>query len=144
MKPFGSNVDYEEDRKRDLMRAYHEYIDSHEHINLQMLYKAIVNMPSERFWVSEERASVVICSMMKGDTLSSMRPTKREMHYEIFKRAMEMRKKFPHLTILQIAFKVVRQPAPKFYITPSYAQSVILSFKKKWFEERRKKLRHLF
>ena len=48
MKPFGSNVDYEEDRKRDLMRAYHEYIDSHEHINLQMLYKAIVNMPSER------------------------------------------------------------------------------------------------
>lgn len=98
-------------------------------------------MASARFWVSEERAAIVISSMMKGDRLLNMRPTKREMFKEIYRRAMLMRKEQPELSVYDIACMVVRQQAPRFYIMPGYAKSIIFHAKKKWYEERKRKLR---
>lgn len=144
MKHHGSKFEYEEERNHDLMRVYHELICASDFINLPQIYKEVVNMPSARFWVSEERAAIVISSMMKGDKLLDMRPTKREMFKEIYRRAMLLKKEQPALSVYDIAFKVVRQPAPKFYITPGYAKSIIFYAKKKWYEERKRKLRHLF
>lgn len=126
------------------MRVYHDIITSADFISLPDVYVEAVNRPSARFWVSEERAAIVISSMMKGDSLSRMRPTKREMFNEIYRRAMEIKKQKPSLSIYDIAFIVVRQPAPKFYITPGYAKSLIFHAKKQWYEERKRKLRHLF
>lgn len=126
------------------MRVYHELICASDFISLPQIYKEVVNMPSARFWVSEERAAIVISSMMKGEKLLDMRPTKREMFKEIYRRAMQLKKEQPALSVYDIAFKVVRQPAPKFYITPGYAKSIIFYVKKKWYEERKRKLRHLF
>lgn len=144
MKHHGSKFEYEEERNHDLMRVYHELICASDFISLPQIYKEVVNMPSARFWVSEERAAIVISSMMKGDKLLDMRPTKREMFKEIYRRAMLLKKEQPALSVYDIAFKVVRQPAPKFYITPGYAKSIIFYAKKKWYEERKRKLRHLF
>lgn len=144
MKHYGSKFEYETERNRDLMRVYHELIGSSGLISLPQIYREAVNRPSSRFWVSEERAAVVISSMMKGDRLLGMRPTKREMFQEIYRRAMLMAKDHPSLSVYGIAFIVVRQPAPKFYMTPGYAKSVIINAKKKWYEERKRKLRHLF
>lgn len=101
-------------------------------------------MPSARFWVSEERAAIVIAAMMQGDKLERMRPNKREMFQEIFKRAMKLKQENPALTIYDLAFNVVRQPAPKFYLAPGYAKNIIFHVKKQWFEQRKKKLRHIF
>lgn len=144
MKHHGSKFEYEKERNHDLMRVYHELICASDFISLPQIYKEVVNMPSARFWVSEERAAIVISSMMKGEKLLDMRPTKREMFKEIYRRAMQLKKEQPALSVYDIAFKVVRQPAPKFYITPGYAKSIIFYVKKKWYEERKRKLRHLF
>lgn len=144
MKYHGSKIEYEEERNHDLMRVYHELICASDFISLPYIYKEVVNMPSTRFWVSEERAAIVISSMMKGDKLLYMRPTKREMFKEIYRRAMQLKREQPALSVYDIAFKVVRQPAPKFYITPGYAKSIIFYAKKEWYEERKRKLRHLF
>lgn len=126
------------------MRAYHKLISASDFICLPHIYKEVVNLPSARFWVSEERAAIVISSMMKGNRLLDMRPTKREMFKEIYRRAMLLKKEQPALSVYDIAFKVVRQPAPRFYITPGYAKSIIFYAKKEWYEERKRKLRHLF
>ena len=101
-------------------------------------------MPSLRFWVSPERAAIVIASIMKGDKLSYMRNNKREMFREIYKRAMEIRKKLPNLTILETASIVVEQPAPKFYLTPGYAEIIVGKIKKQCYERTKQRLRHLF
>jgi hypothetical protein len=101
-------------------------------------------MPSRRFWISEERAAIVLSAMMKGDNLKGMRPTKREMFQELYRRALAIKKKQPNIKPFRLALMVVNQPAPKFYMEPGYAKNIISSFKKKWFEERRKKLRFLF
>ncbi len=144
MKPHGSKFEYEQERNDDLMKAYHSVIDASCVINLPEVYRNVVKMPSKRFWVSEERAAIVISSMMKGDKLEKMREKKREMFQEIYARAMKIRRAFPEKSIFDIAIMVVRQPAPEFYMTPGYAKLIILSAKRQWYEERRRKLRHLF
>lgn len=148
MKPHGSKFEYENERINDLMRAYRELIEQSSHIRLPLIYKKVVNMPSSRFWVSEERAAIVIAAMFKSacinDVLKGMRETKREMFHEIYKRAMELRAKQPSLSVFDIAFKVVRQPAPKFYLTPGSARVYIYKAKNEWFKTRKQKLRHLF
>jgi len=144
MKPHGSKFEYEQERDKDLMRAYHLLIEKTDFISMPLIYEEIVNMPSARFWVSEGRAAIVIASMMRGDRLSSMRPNKREMFREIYRRAMKLKKEKPWLSLFDIAFNVVKQPAPKFYLTPGSAKVIICKAKRKWYEERKRKLRHLF
>jgi hypothetical protein len=144
MKPHGSKFEYEQERNDDLMRAYHELIEAAPYICLNNIYREVVNMPSARFWVSEERAAIVIAAMMKGDQLQGMRPNKREMFNEIYRRAMILKKEKPTLSIFELAFQVVRQAAPKFYLTPGSAEVIIYRAKKKWYEQRKRKLRHLF
>lgn len=144
MKHHGSKFEYEQERNHDLMRAYHQLVSSSDFISLSHVYEHVVNLPSARFWVSEDRAAVVISSMMKGDRLLNMRPTKREMFEEIYRRAMLLRSEQPSLSVSDIAFRVVRQAAPKFYIRPGYAKSIIFYAKKQWYEMRKQKLRHLF
>ena len=134
----------QQQRDKDLMRVYHELISSAKEIRMMNIYEQIVMRPAKRFWVSEERAAVVIAAMMNGNRLQKMRKTKREMFQEIFKRAMRIKKRNPNMTPFELATLVVKQPAPKFYLTAVSARIYILNVKKKWYEERRKKLRHLF
>ncbi len=144
MKYNGSDFRFKQERNNDLVRAFHELIRSAERVCILDIYKQVVNMPSARFWVSEERAAVVIGAMMRGDKLAYMRNTKREMFEEIYRRAMIIARRNPEMTSLEIATIVVRQPAPKFYLTPESAAKYIKEAKKQWYEQRKKKLKHLF
>ena len=144
MKPHGSDSIFKQERNSDLMRAYHELVTAKEFVCVSEIYNEVVNMPSRRFWVSEERAAIVISAMMRGNSLKAMRETKREMFEEIYRRAMSVKKAHPQMSMFEIACIVVHQPAPKFYITPGSASVYIINSKKKWYEERKRKLRHLF
>ena len=144
MKPPGCKFEHGKERDRDLMRAYNQLLAQKNFISLSDIYEEVVEMPSLRFWVSEERAAVVLASMDKGNRLTSMSKNKREMFRELYRRAKAVKHKFPFLTISEIAFKVVRQPAPKFYLTPGTAKVIICKAKKAWYEEKKRKLRHLF
>lgn len=126
------------------MRAYHEDLAACDVIRLPEVWQRIANSPSARFWVSEERAAVVVAKMLKGDKLISMRPLKREMYAEICRRVCSMREAEPSLSIFQCCIKVVNSPAPKFYMTPLSIRETIYKIKRQWYNERKKKLRFLF
>ena len=143
MKHYGAVMEYAEERMRDLMRAHDEYISSCRHIRMKEVYGTIVNMPSKRFWVSDVRATKVVCSMLKGDLLESMRPLKREMFREIFRRVVELRERRPELSVCDSCCIVVEQPAPKFYLTPGSAKVMVCKARKKWVQEKLKRLRLL-
>lgn len=143
MKHRGCICDFADERNKDLLRAYRTLLEESDVITSE-IYERLVEMPSARFWVSEERAAIVVASMMKGDKLKTHKKNKREMYKEIYRRVMQLKRKKPDLTLLELVFDVVRKPAPKFYITPGSAEVYICNAKKKWYEERRKKLRHLF
>lgn len=145
MKPHGSHYEYEEQRNDNLMEVYHEIIVKANHVRMPDVYEKVANSPSRRFWVSEERAAIVVSAMMRGDSLDRMRPLKREMYNEIYRRAMELRDKHPNMPISQLVAQVVEQPAPKFYLTPGSAKVLICKIRKEWYYQRTKRrLRHLF
>lgn len=144
MKPQGAKFEYEQERNHDLMRVYRQLIDDSSFICMPEIYEEVVNRPSSRFWVSEERAAIVIAAMMKGKELTGMHANKREMFQEIYQRVLQLRELKPELSMSELIFQVVRQSAPKFYMTPGYAKIIICSVKKKWYEERKRRLRHLY
>lgn len=144
MKHKGAVMEYSGERLNDLMRAYHEYISSCDYIRMPKVYHAIVNMPSRHFWVSDIRAALVISAMLRGeDALRGMWPLKKEMYREIYSRVIALRNEHPELTVSELCSRVISQPAPKFYLTPGSAKMLICKEKKRWMQERLKKLRFL-
>ncbi len=131
MKKRGCNFEYEDERSRDIMRAYTELIQSCDVIYLPTFLRKLVNMPSKRFWVSAERASIVVSEIMRGKKpLLRMLPTKREMYMEIYNRIIKLKEALPELSIYELAQIVVEEPAPKFYLTPGSAKVIIYRIKK--------------
>lgn len=137
MKNFGSVFEYEQERNNNLLRLYHQLISEVKFICSEEIYRKMADSPSDRFWVSEERALIVVLQIMKGDTLLGMGKNKRDMFFEIYKRATIMKQKYPTLSLTKIMFKVVRQPAPKFYLTEGSIKVIISKIKSKWYERRR-------
>lgn len=139
MKHKGALMEFSQERLDDLMRVYDEYIASCKYIRMNDVYRCIVNMPSQRFWVSDIRAALVVSAIMRGeDKLKKMLPLKREMYMEIYQRVMNARKKYPNMSISELCSIVTMQPAPKFYLTPGSAKMMICKARKRWIEKKHK------
>lgn len=130
MKHNGNKSNHEHHRNSDLMRAYRNEAEKAGSIFLPDLLQRVVNSPSARFWVSPERAAIVIARIMRGDELKEMRPLRREMFFEIYQLAMSLHQQQPDLPVSHLAEIVVHMPAPKFYMTPGSAKVIIHKIKK--------------
>lgn len=65
MKYYGSVLDFTEQRNKELMNAYRKHIIEANVVIIPEIFKRVANSPASRFWVSEERAAVVIAAMMQ-------------------------------------------------------------------------------
>lgn len=142
MKHIGANMEFSEERLENLMRVYDNYITNCQYIRMTEVYAYIANAPADRFYVSDIRAAVVVSDMMHGKKLQGMRPLKREMFEEIFRRVNILQTEKPSLSIRQLCAEVVTQPAPKFYITPGSAKIMICKARKEWIRNKLKRLSH--
>lgn len=131
MKKKGTISQLQHERDDDLMRAFQQELAGRPHIQLPEVLNAVVSSPSKRFWVTSERAAIVIYNMMKGDELEHMRPLKRKMFREIYRRVMKLKANYPQLSIPILTEQVVAEPAPEFYITPGSAKVIISRIRKR-------------
>ena len=143
MHKHGTTSDYIDDRNKALLKAYREVMLRPYPIHWREVMNIVVNTPCKRFWVSEEEATRVMRRMIYAKIIKRSTPIRREMYQEIHDRVVALREANPGMTIADATFRVVNSPAPKFYITPSSAYVIIQRTKKKCYEERRRKLRHL-
>ena len=143
MKTAGAYFEYEDERNRDLLGVFRKVLSEGDGSPLPVVYRKVVEHPSARFWVSEERASIVVSNIAKGDKLENMRPTKREMYMEIYRRVQELRKSRPKASNYDLVFDVVNSPAPKFYLTPGSAKVILHKVRHQWYKERQRNRRHL-
>lgn len=135
MKSFGSVLAFTRERNAALLMAYREQINAAGYIRLNEIGEKIVNSPSPRFWVSEERAAAVVSAIMRGKpVLEAMRPTKREMFAEIHRRVVALKKEHPDWRLCQLVFKVVNSPAPKFYMEASSALQRLFKIRNGWYD----------
>lgn len=135
-KSFGSTLECSDERIDALMNEYVRQLDSKSRVKAGDVFNRIVECPCSRFWVSGFRAAVVVAGIMKGDDLSTMRPLKREMFYEIYNRVIKLKEKYPDHSLFKLASMAVLQPAPKFYLSPSSAKIMYYKAKREWYRKR--------
>lgn len=124
------------------MRAFRYVVSNSSFIDISEVSNRIVNMPCSRFWVSEERAMVVISAMLKRKpVLDTMRPTKRELFQEIYNRVIALRDQQPNTPLFDLVMQVVNSPAPKFYMRPRCAMEIIYKIKKGYYEKNKQRNR---
>lgn len=134
MKNFGSTVDFTRQRNDDIMRVFRQKIIEADIVRMPQICKAVAEAPSSRFWVSEERAAIVISAMQAGRRLPCMTRNKRMMFAEIFHRYKQMREIHPKKTIIELATIIVNQPAPCFYFTPRSVGEFICRIKNGYYD----------
>lgn len=135
MKHRGAQSEFREERDADLMRAYREVLAESDSISLMETAKAVAASPSRRFWVSEERALVVMGNLERGRTLEGMNSTRREMFSEIYRRYRQYRVQHPAVTPREAVVAIVNSPAPHFYLTVKTVRVLIHKARK---EERKR------
>lgn len=135
MKYFGSILDFTRERNADLMRAFREQLALARFIVMPEIFELVAESPASRFWVSEERAAIVISAMAAGKPLPRMRSNKREMFEEIYRRFLIERKENPKKSVYELVTKIVNQPAPKFYLTPRTVGEFIYRIKNGWYDK---------
>lgn len=134
MKHFGSILDFTRQRNDDLMRAFREQLASASLVVMPQIFELVAESPSSRFWVSAERAAVVISAMAACRPLPRMRLNKREMFEEIYRRFLIERHKYPKKSVYELVTAVVNQPAPRFYLTPRTVGELIYRIKNGWYD----------
>lgn len=135
MKHFGSILEFTRERNRDLLRVYHEKLASATFIVMPVIFELVAQSPASRFWVSEERAAIVISAMEAGKPLLRMRDNKREMFEEIYRRYTVLRKQYPEKSTNELTARIVNQPAPKFYLTARTVGEFIYRIKNGWYDK---------
>ena len=135
MKYYGSILDFTQERNQELMRVYQEKLSKAGYIVMPKIFEQVANSPCSRFWVSEERAAIVISTLLAGKVIPNMRKNKREMFDEIFRRFLIAREQYPEKSIYALAIMVVNQPAPKFYMTPRTVGELIYRIKNGWYDK---------
>lgn len=135
MKYYGSILDFTQERNQELMRVYQEKLSKAGYIVMPKIFEQVANSPCSRFWVSEERAAIVISTLLAGKVVPNMRRNKREMFDEIFHRFLTAREQYPEKSIYALAIMVVNQPAPKFYMTPRTVGELIYRIKNGWYDK---------
>lgn len=135
MKYFGCILDFTRERNADLMRAFRHHLALANFIVMPDIFEAVANSPASRFWVSEERAAIVISAMAAGKQLPRMRSNKREMFNEIYRRFIVERNNNPDKSVYELVSTIVNQPAPKFYLTPRSVGEFIYRIKNGWYDK---------
>lgn len=143
MKYIGSILEFTRERNADLMRVYREKLAEASIIVMPVIFELVAQSPASRFWVSEERAAVVISAIESGKPMPPMRSNKREMFEEIHRRYQIMRRRHPDKTIYELVTKIVNQPAPKFYLTPRTVGEFIYRIKNGWYENQYDRYRNI-
>lgn len=125
MKKQGNSGDYMPQRNEELLKAFKQELVHLGALSHDEIFARAARREASRFWVGEQRASVVVSRMFKGDKLQNMNPTRRRMYYEIFRRVKMIMEKNPKQTLSSAVFEAVNSPAPEFYLTDKSARVII-------------------
>ena len=134
MKYFGSILDFTRERNADLMRVYRDRLAEASIIIMPVIFQLVADSPASRFWVSEERAAIVISAMAAEYPSSPQATTEQELFEEIYRRYLLMREDYPDKSVYELVTKIVNQPAPKFYLTPRTVGEFIYRIKNGWYD----------
>lgn len=138
MRHKGSDSEFKELRDNEIFTLYRKYLNESPNIVVSRMLVDIVNSPSSRFWITEQRAAIVLGQMRRGDTFPDAYPQKRAMYRELYRRAEKIWIDSPSMSVYSVASLVVEQPAPSFYMSTTLCNLIISRAKKRECLKRKK------
>lgn len=131
MKHVGCVTNFKTERGKALYKAFVEEMGECKGLTINELCIRVSTKPSPRFWVSEERAAVVVSRIFKGDLLIEMSKQKREMFFEIAEKVGDVLKHHKGMSINEACIKVVNGKASRFHLTPMTIKVLIGNYRRK-------------
>ena len=138
MRHKGSDSEFKELRDNEILALYRKYLNESPNIIVSRMLVDIVNSPSSRFWITEQRAAIVLGQMKRGETFPDAYPQKRAMYRELYRRAQRIWADNPHLSVYSVASMIVEQPAPSFYMSTTLCNLIISRAKRREWSKRRR------
>lgn len=138
MRHKGSDSEFKELRDNEILALYRKYLNESPNIVVSRMLTDIVNSPSSRFWITEQRAAIVLGQMKKGDTFPDAYPQKRAMYNELYRRANLVWQKNPNMSVYSVAAMIVEQPAPSFYMSTTLCNLIISRAKRREWSRRKR------
>lgn len=120
-----ATFEYHADRSRELLKVFNEELGLSDNDRIEDVLKRVVNHPSSRFWVSEERAWRIVSSMCRRPLSSKCHPLRREMFEEIYHRSKRLSRHRPEWSFKRCVYYVASHEAPKFYLAVATAHALI-------------------
>lgn len=126
MRKTGSEFEFKKERDNAMVETFRRLVSQCAGIRIPELMQRVVTEPCARFWVSEERATIVVGAMLRGrEVTRSMGSGKRRMFAEIFRRVSALRANDGGAPLVRLVRQVICSPAPEYYMSPRSAQNVI-------------------
>lgn len=128
MKKLGSTSDFTPQRDSELYSRFKELLAASGSAPLRQLFGQAAAMPASRFWVSAERAAIVISDLRNGrniEVTEKMTPMRQRMYAELRRRVDVILRDSPQICLAHAVEEAVQQPAPEFYLTDESARLII-------------------
>lgn len=129
-------------RDREILERYKSIAYDGRGLGWRNVYEELAESPSSRFWVGEQRALEAVRAILAGHTPCASR-LRNEMYTEIKERALRILGTRAAPTLADAVAEAVNSPAPKFYITPVSAMTVVSRAKKRRAEETMRRMMFL-
>lgn len=119
MKAKGSTSDFIVKREAELRAAYRQVLHETTPSSSDDFFRRVSEKGCSRFWVSEERAAIVMGKMDRGESIDGMKPEKQRMYRELYDSYRRIREKHRHMSVSEATFEAVNSPARRFYLSPA-------------------------
>lgn len=125
MKSIGDKAEYIPARNKDLYEVYKRKVSETRQIRLLDVLGEVVKSPAKRFYIGERQAQVAVTSLLNGRPVPGVRPERRRMYDEIYRRCLDAMSGGRAVPLAELVREVIAQPAPEFYLTPGSAKVIL-------------------
>lgn len=127
MKKKGNVCDYTSQRNAELCASFRRHIHEASFIDLDVIFRKVASSPASRFFISEQRANLIIADKRRSGAWNVRNPQRLEMLREIERIANTLFRSGRYTRFADAIFDAVNSPAPSFYLTPRSARTIIYS-----------------
>lgn len=131
MKPKGCKRTFSQLRDHDLMCAYELALQHPDIHTTPQAYQLVATMTAPQFYISHKRTAVIVARILTGTYTPDTNTNHGRMFAYIANRAVHLKKTHqPGTPLSHIISKILRQPAPSFYLSPRVIAQIINRIKR--------------
>lgn len=129
----------------DLIEVYSEVAPNC--LSAPIAYKMTVEHPAKRFYVTPKQVYQRINLYIKGRTeeIDSLRPVRRQMYKDLISTILHLQKfsSYRNCSLRKLCKIAVMQPAPRFYISPKFFNSMLSLYARGLMDEHGRDIRYV-